>query len=174
MAHLQYSTIEMLGYINQGHHVKTSVLANATYMAQAQVEIFNVYGRIMVMQLYTEACTAFGAQATVMLYNFTSTTPAIAVQPMCGNSASLSGLAQGLRHVFVGGAVATAAVITATAGISDVICVNPHIIGTDDGTTQGVGTIGQLTATASQLSGTHQCHIHYIPMSDGAYVTAVL
>jgi len=176
MANLQYSTIEMLGYMDQGHHVKTSVLDNATYLLTGdnQTEIFNVYGRIMVKQLYMEAVTEFGAQATTMYYNFTSTTPAIAVQPMSAASAALTSLAQGARHVFVGGAVATACVITATAGISDVICVNPHIIGTDDGTTQGVGTIGILTAVASQLSGTCQFHIHYIPMSDGAYVTAVL
>lgn len=175
MADLQYSSIEMIGWMKQGHHVKTTVLANATYMAQAQVEIFNVFGRIMVLQLYTEAVTAFGAQATDMLYNFTSATPGIAVQPMCAvNAGSMTGFAQGLRHVFIGGAVASLAVLTATAGISDVINVNPHIIGTDDGTTQGVGTIGQLTSTASQLSGTHQCHLHYIPMSDGAYCTNVL
>ncbi len=175
MAHLNFSTIEELGYVNQGHHIKTAVLANATYMAQAQVELFNVYGKIMIMQLYIEAATVFDAQLTDILFNFTSSTPVVAVQPMCAvNAGSLTGLAQGLRIMFIGGAVATAVVITATAGISDVINVNPHIIGTDDGTTQGVGTIGQLTSVATQTSGTHQCHLHYIPMSDGAWAENVL
>lgn len=175
MTNLAYSTIKMLGFMDQGHHVKTAVLANATYMKQTQIELFNVYGVIMVKQLYIEAVTAFGAQATDILFNFTSTTPAVAVQPMCAvNAGSLTGLAQGLRIMFVGGAVATAVSITSTAGFSDLTCVNPVLVGTDDGTTQGVGTIGQLTSTASQLSGTHQAHLHYIPMSDGAYCTNVL
>ena len=51
MTNLQYSTIEMLGYMDQGHHVKTSVLTNTSYLVQVQVEIFNVFGRIMVKQL---------------------------------------------------------------------------------------------------------------------------
>ncbi len=164
------STQESIGDVHAGMMVETAVVANATYLAQAQVEIFNVIGRIMVLQLFMESITVFGAQATTFLFNFTSTTPAVAVQPMSGASASISGLAQGLRAVFVGGAVATAVVITATAGISDVICVNPQIIGTAD----GVGTIGQLTAVASQLSGTCQFGIFYVPMDDGSYVTNVL
>lgn len=164
------STQERIGDINAGLMVETGVLDNATYLDQAQEEIFNVYGRIMVLQLFMEAITVFGAQATTLLWNFTSTTPAVAVQPMCGASGALTSLAQGLRCVFVGGAVATAAVITATAGISDVICVNPQIIGTAD----GVGTIGILTAAASQLSGTCQFTIFYVPMDDGSYVTNIL
>ena len=174
MAHLNFSTIEELGYVNQGHHVKTAVLANATYMQNAQRELFTVYGKIMVMQLYLEATTVFAAGATLILFNFTSTTPAIGVQPMAGNSASLANLAQGLRAVFVGGAVATAVVITATAGISDVINVTPHIIGTDDGTTQGVGTIGKVDSVAVNATGAAQYHLHYIPMSDGAWAENVL
>ena len=172
MANYQPSTIQAIGDIQRGVIVETSVLANATYLLTGdnQTEIFNVYGRIMLTQLFCEAITAFGAQATTMYYNFTSTTPAVAVQPISAASGSLSGLAQGLRHVFVGGAVATACVITATAGVSDVICVNPQIIGTKS----GVATIGILTAAASQLSGTCQFACCYVPMSDGAYVTAAL
>ncbi len=174
MATPQYPTIETIGYMDQGIPVKTAVLANATYMQNAQRELFNVFGRIMVKQLYLEATTIFAAGATLILFNFTSTVPVIGVQPMTGNSASLANLAQGLRCVFVGGAVATAPVITATAGISDVINVTPHIIGTDDGSTQGVGTIGKVDSGAVNATGACQYHLHYIPMSDGAYCTNVL
>lgn len=175
MANYAPSTRARIADLITGMHVKTSVLANATYMIQGQVELFNVYGRIQVLQLYIEACTVFDAALTDIQFNFTSSTPTVAVQPMCAvNAGSLTGLAQGLRIVWVGGAVATACAITATAGISDLICVSPQIIGTHDGTTAGVGTIGQLTSVANQTSGTHQAHIYYIPMSDGAYVTAVL
>lgn len=172
MGNVQVSTREMVGLIHTGVVVETSVLANATYLLtdDTQNEIFNVYGRVQINQLFCEAITEFGAQATVMYYNFTSTTPAVAVQPMSAVSASMSGLAQGLRHVSVGGAVASACVVTATAGISDVISVAPQIIGTKS----GVGSIGILTATASQLSGTCQFVVSYVPFSDGAYITAAL
>ena len=37
-----------------------------------------------------------------------------------------------------------------------------------------VGTIGILTSVANQASGSIRFSIFYTPMSDGAYVTAVL
>lgn len=164
------STIEVIGDMKNGLMVETSVLANLTYLHQDQWEIFNVYGRIIVWQLFLEAITQASANATTVQFNFTSTVPVIAVQPMCTASASISGLAQGLRVVWVGGAVATAAVITATAGISDVICTSPHIIGTRE----GVGTIGFVTAGADQASGTSRFAILYTPLDAGSYVTANL
>lgn len=153
-----------------GMRVTTSTLANVTYLHQDQWEAFNVYGRVLVLQLFMEAVTVNGAGATLFQYNFTSTTPAVGVQPMGAVSASIAALAQGLRVVWVGGAVATAHVITATAGISDVVCTSPHIIGTEG----GVGTIGFLTTTADAVSGTHNHTCMYVPLSDGAYVEANL
>jgi len=170
MANYAPSTRARIADLITGMRVETSVLANLTYLHQDQWEAFNVYGRIMVLQLYWEAITVNGAGATLFQYNFTSTTPAVGVQPMGAVSASIAALAQGARCVWVGGAVATAHVITASAGISDVICVNPHIIGTAD----GVGSIGFLTTTADAVSGTHQHVLHYIPMDDGAYAEANL
>lgn len=164
------STQDRIGDLITGMRVDTSVLANLTYLHQDQWEAFNVYGRVMVLQLFWEAITVNGAGATLFQYNFTSTTPAVGVEPICAVSASIAALAQGLRCVWVGGAVATAAVITATAGVSDVICVSPHIIGT----TGGIGTIGFVTSVADAASGTHQHSIYYIPMSEGAYVEANL
>ena len=170
MANYAPSTRARIGDLITGMKVESSVLANLTYFHQDQWEVYNVYGRIMVLQLYWEAITVNGAGASLFQYNFTSTTPAVGVAPMGAVSASIAALAQGLRCVWVGGAVATAHVITATAGISDVICVNPHIIGTEG----GVGSIGMLTTTADAVSGTHQHFLHYIPMSDGAYAEANL
>jgi hypothetical protein len=164
------STQDRIGDLITGMRVDTAVLANLTYLHQDQHEAFNVYGRVMVLQLFWEAITVNGAGATLFQYNFTSTTPAVGVQPMGAVSASIATLAQGLRCVWLGGAVATAHVITASAGISDVICVEPQIIGTKD----GVGTIGFLTTTADAVSGTHQHSVYYIPMSDGAYIEANL
>lgn len=168
--HYNPSTQARIADLVAGMHVQTSVLANLTYLHQDQWEAFNVYGRILVLNLYMEAITVNGAGATLFQYNFTSTTPAIGVQPMGAVSASIAALAQGQRVCWVGGAVATAHVITATAGISDVTCVNPHIIGTEG----GVGSIGFLTTTADAVSGTHQHNLHYVPLSVGAYAEANL
>lgn len=170
MANYSPSTQDRISDLIAGMRVDTSVLANLTYLHQDQWEAFNVYGRIMVLNLFWEAITVNGAGATLFQYNFTSTTPAVGVQPMGAVSASIAALAQGARCVWVGGAVATAHVITASAGISDVICVNPHIIGTES----GIGTIGFLTTTADAVSGTHQHSLYYIPMSEGAYAEANL
>ena len=153
-----------------GMRVESSVLANATYFLQAQHELFKVYGRIIVLQLFWEAITVNGAGATLFQYNFTSTSPVIAVAPLGAVSASIAALAQGRRCVWKGGAVATAHVITASAGLSDVISVAPQIVGTIG----GVSTIGMLTTTANAVSGTHQHSLLYAPMSDGAYVEALL
>ena len=170
MANYAPSTRARIADLIAGMRVETTVLANLTYLHQDQWEAFNVYGRIMVLQLYFEAITVNGAGASLFQYNFTSTTPAIGVQPMGAVSASIAALAQGLRCLWVGGAVATAHVITATAGISDVISVNPHIIGTKD----GIGSIGFVTSVADAVSGTHQHVLQYIPLSAGAYAEANL
>ncbi|HUW92680.1 MAG TPA: hypothetical protein VMV74_05920 [Bacteroidales bacterium] len=164
-----------MGDLAHGMRIQTSVVANATYLDQVQYEIFNVYGRILVKQLYCEAITVFGAQGTTLLFNATFTVPAVAVQPMTGASAALTSLAQGNRAVYVGGAVASAPVITGGGGVSDVICQDPQIIGSATiAGVMGVGTIGILTAAASQLSGTCQFVMYWAPMEDGSYVTAIL
>ena len=164
------STRARIADLITGMRVETTVLPNLTYLHQDQWEAFNVFGRIIVLQLFWEAITINGAGAILFQYNFTSTTPAVGVQPLGAVSASIATLAQGLRCLWLGGAVATAHVITATAGISDVISVNPQIIGTKD----GVGSIGFVTSVADAVSGTHQHVLQYIPLSDGAYAEANL
>lgn len=170
MANYAPSTRARISDFINGMRVETSVLANATYFLQAQHEMFTVVGRIMVLNLFWEAITVNGAGATLFQYNFTSTTPAVGVQPLGAVTASIAALAQGQRVLNVGGAVATAHVITASAGISDVTNTSPQIIGTKD----GEGTIGILTTTANAVSGTHQHVLQYIPLSDGAYAEALL
>jgi len=171
MPTFQPTTQEMIGYISGGLRVETSTLAAATYLdGSAQSEIFNVHGRILVVQLYLEVITALSAHAQQVLFNATFTTPTIAANAMCGKCASTSGAARGLRAVFVGGAVATAAVITDSAGLSDVTCVTPHILGGDS----FVGTIGILSSDATHDAGTFKGILHYLPYADGAYAEAAL
>ena len=173
MPSFQPSTQTMIGYIGGGLRVETSTLANATYFLGAggtQTELFNVYGRILVLQLYVELITAASANATTLQFNCTFTTPVIALNAMGAACASISGKGQGQRIVHVGGAVATAAVITDSAGLSDVTCVTPHIVGGYG----FVGTIGIAAAAADQASGTFRAMLHYLPYSDGAYALAAL
>lgn len=163
----------MIGYIGGGLRVETSTLANATYLlgvAATQTELFNIGGRILITQLYVELITAASANATTVQFNCTFTTPVIAANPMGAACGSISGLGQGQRVVHVGGAVATAAVLTDSAGLSDVTCTTPHIVGGHG----FVGTIGIAAGTADQASGTFRAILHYLPYSDGAYVNAAL
>jgi hypothetical protein len=171
MTYFNPSTQSMVGYIGSGLRTETSTLANATYLKNGtQTELFNVYGRILLLQLYIELVTSASAHATTLQYNCTFTTPVIAVNAMGGACASISGLGQGQRVVHVGGAVATAAVLTDSAGLSDVTCVTPHIVGGHG----FVGTIGVLGAAANQASGTFRAALHYLPYSDGASASAAL
>jgi hypothetical protein len=171
MPNFNPSTQEMVGYVRGGLRVETATLNNATYLLNGtQTEVFAIYGRILVLQMYIELISAASANATTMQFNCTFTTPVIGVNPMGAACASISGLGQGTRIVHVGGAVATAAVITDSAGLSDVTCVTPHIVGGYG----FVGSIGMLGAAANQGSGTFRVMLHYLPYSDGAYAQANL
>jgi ribosomal protein S27E len=165
------STIDVIGDLTNGLHVETPVFTNVVYFLQnAQKEIFNVYGRILLLNLFIEAITVSGAGAAQVLFNFTGFGQ---TKPLCSKCASIAALPQGGRIVWVGGIVATATVITvaATGGVSDVTCrpLARHIIGSKG----GVATIGTLTTDGSSASGTSQASIFYAPLSDDAYVTSV-
>jgi hypothetical protein len=123
-----------------------------------------------VAQLYIEFITACSAHANQVAFNCTFTSHVIAVNPMCAKCAAITSLGQGGRIVHVGGAVATAAVITDSPGLSDVTCVTPHMVGGKD----FVGSIGILATDASQASGTFRAILHYSPYSDDAEVSAAL
>jgi hypothetical protein len=144
---------------------------------QTQINLFTVYGRVIIVALWGEVMTAISATATTLQYNWTSTTPSIAVQPLCAASASLSGQAAGVRINLVGGAVATAATITASAGISFFTGFGtaPFIVGTQTQSgVQGVSVIGELTGTANMTSGSLQFSLWYAPVDDGSYVSALM
>lgn len=168
------STIARIGDLINGIQVDTGLLAGATYLAEAQKELWTVVGRVKVHALFLEVTTVLSNNAALAQFNFTSTTPAIGVQPICAVSASIAQLAVSERILCVGGAVATAAVLTATPGISD-INVTPIILGGVSGTgVNNAATIGVLTTTASITSGAVRGSCFYTPMSPGAYVEALV
>jgi hypothetical protein len=167
------STMNLVEDLFVGVRVETSVLAGATYLLDGPIstELFNVYGRIKVNQLFMEAITTLGNQACEIYFTFTQTTPAIGIQPINGTPVGgVPLLAAGLRLIYIGGAVANLGVITSFAGISDVICASPQILGT----VGGVSTLGITTDQVSILSGTVQFVLCYSAMSEGAYCEARL
>ncbi len=163
------STRDRVGDLVTGMRIDTSVLAAATYFDTAQWEMFNVFGRIMILEMYCEVITTMGADACTLLFNYTSSTPVITVQPLSTISTDdFANSDVGDRMAYAGGAVATVATLSATECIGDKHCADPTIVGLES----GIGTIGIDTVVAA-TSGTVQFSIHYIPMSDGAYVTKV-
>lgn len=174
------STIERISDLILGLHTETTagalVAANFT-TGGTQTELFNIYGRIGIKQLFIELTSAADANATQVLFNCTFTTPVIAVNAMCGKCASIANLGAYGRITFVGGAVATAAVITDSAGLTDVETAGKlHILGgVSSAGVNTIGTIGMLASDATQAATiAATAHIYWVAMSPGAYVTAAL
>ena len=161
-------TMNHIADLHCGIRVDTGVVACATYLTKAAHTPFNLTGRVKINHLFIEAITVWGAQAGEINFNYQSLDPVIAAQELADSCASVTGLAQGLRVMFVGGVVATLNVITATAGISDVICEAPHIVGVRGGN----GYIGYENTGDAMTSGTMQVTVCYTPMEDGAYLLA--
>jgi hypothetical protein len=173
MANYNASTIARIGDLVNGIRVDTSGLAAATYFLTGgtQTELFNIYGRVKIHELFGEVSgAAFSNNACVLKYTLTMSSPVIAVADIQSVSASLAQLAIGERISWIGGAVANAVVITGPPACTDV-ARTPQILGVN----AGVGTIGINTATAS-ITGLAVVtfSVFYTPMSDGAYITARL
>ena len=164
------STRDRVSDLVTGMRVDTSVGAGTTYVTSAQKEIFNVFGRILILEMYLEVITALGADASTVQFNATWSTPAYTFQDLSATSTDdLTSAAAGDRLNYVGGAVNAVPTVSATPAIGDEHCADPTIVGLES----GIGTIGVVTAGADATQGTVQFSIHYIPMSDGAYVSAV-
>jgi hypothetical protein len=167
------STRGRIADIHSGLRVNTGSLANATYLLGAgntQTELFTVKGLIWVRQLFLEVLVACSNNLTQVLFNCTFTTPVIGVNSMCAKCASIAQLGQGGRIVWLGGAVATAAVITDSPGLSDVLPATGQLVGGID----FVGSIGMLASDADQASGSVKATLHYFPLTEGAYAEALL
>jgi phage baseplate assembly protein gpV len=179
MANYAPSTRARIADLITGMHVKTTdgVLVAANFTDTAQTELFTIVGRLGVTQLFIEITSAADANATQVLFNVTFTTPAIGVNAMCAKCASIGSVGAHTRITWVGGAVATAAVITDSAGLTDVEAAGKiHIVGGETAAgANTVGTIGMLADDATQaatISAT--AHLFYFPMSKGAYAEALV
>ena len=174
MPNFNPSTQEMIGSITGGMRVDTGDLLATLVLDHnpaVAVQLFTVHGRIQLLSLYYEVSTNLSADVAQLTWNATFSLPVvITIQPIGTKCASVSGLAAGRRIVWGGGIVSTAATITDSAGISNFAAVAPAIIGMED----GVGTIGSLCTDATCTTGVLKCSIHYLPMSDGAYVENII
>lgn len=167
------STLARIADIAGGIRVDTGSI-NATtlldHSPSAAVTLFNLYGRVLILQWYVEVLTDLSAHAAQLQFVVTFTTPVIAENPLGAKCASLESAVRGVRAVHVGGIVATNAIVTDSAGLTDVTCITPHIVGGKD----FVGTLGTLCSDQTCTSGTLMSCIHYVPYSDGAYIKAAL
>jgi len=174
MANYNPSTIGRIGDIKQGIRVDTGSLLATEYLDHSpadQNELFTVSGSILLLNLFFEVTTDLSANAAQIVWNATFSLPAVyTVQPIGTKCASVSGLKAGHRIVWGGGVIATAATITTQPCLSDFAAVTPMMIGAKN----GLGTIGSLCTDATCTSGAMFCSLFYVPMSDGAYVTALV
>lgn len=173
------STRQRIADLILGLHVETTagVLVAANFTATAQTELFNVYGRIAVKQLFIELTAAAAADATVVGFNCTFTTPVIALNAMSGNSASIASLGAYGRITYIAGAVASLPIITDSAGLTDVETAGRISIlgGVSSAGVLTIGSIGMLASTATQSATiAATAHLFYVPMCPGAYAQAAL
>jgi len=164
------STIARIGDINRGLCVQTSTFLNATYIGVAQRSYFNVVGLVKILYLGIEAVTAWSADATTVKFGFDSSDPAVAAVDLCAASGALTSLARGKRVAVLGDALATGALEAANATVS--LGTNPVYVGAEGGT----GVIYMTGAGAAQTGATATSKITclYVPISEGAYVEAIL
>jgi len=165
---LQPSTIEMVGNMVVGMRTETAVFNNATYIVVAQKSLFTVVGRIRLLYFGIEAITVWSNDATTIKFSYDASTPAIAVVDLCAASGALGNLAVGKRVAVLGDALATGALESANSGVS--LQTNPLDIGVED----GAGVLTVTGGAAAQTSGTSKAMVLWVPLSNGAYVEALI
>ena len=169
------STIARIGDIKNGLLVQTSKEVSYASWGVTQAEIFTVYNRINIHEMWFEVgATALVGAGALILFNYTSTSPVVAVQPISAVCTTIHGFTRGRRVSLVGNGL-TALSVVGTAGIS-VGAITPMIIGIAPTATVDptYGTLGCLTSVAALSAGTAQFSILYTPIDPGAYVEALL
>ena len=175
MSNYSPSTQGRIGDIKNGLLVQTAKEVTYAGWGVAQTEIFNVYNRIKIHEMWLEVgATALVGAGALILFNYTSTSPVIAVQPISAVCTTIHGFVQGRRVSLVGNGL-TALSVVGTAAIS-VGAITPMVIGVAPTATVDptYGTLGALTSIAVLTAGTAQFSILYTPVDPGAYVTAIV
>ncbi len=169
------NVLEAVGDLHRGLIVETAeVLATTCWEATDSLTIFNVYGRILLLELFG-TITVDMAGAAQPNFSYTGTTPAVAITDICAVSATIGGLNAGHRVVWPGGTVAGVLLISGNEYLSPGATGVPFILG--GVSAAGVNFIGTIQADGSVASATAGAAIFscvYVPMSDGAYVSAAV
>ena len=183
MAYNRPSTIQRVSDQVLGHHVETSAgalpVASFKGVANTETDMFTVYGRIQIMQLFVEFTAAGDAAATQLLFYYNGSEPALTLVVLCAAGASIATVAIGQRCMHVGGAVASTPIVSDSAGLSDLDMASAYQIvgGYATGGATGIftGTIG-MRATVADQAGTIAAtgHIFYVPLSPDAAVEAAI
>jgi hypothetical protein len=179
MANYAPSTRSRIADLIIGMHVKTTdgVLGIPAFTNAAQTEMFTIVGRIAIRQLFVELTAVADANLTTVAFNATFTVPAIGVNEIQADCTSIAALPAGQRIVCTNDVVATALILTDSAGTTDVDTGGRTMIlgGESAAGVNYEGTIGMLTAAATQAGViTATGHIFYYPMSEGAYVESLI
>ena len=133
------------------------------------VDLFTVYGRVRIVGLNFEVTTVLSNNAALLKWQFESTTPVIAASDISAVSLTVAQMVVGGRIMWRGTAVATAPDISATQ--ASIAVVDDWM---DVGLTGGVGIISSLATTATLTSGAGRFNLYYLPISEGAYATAIV
>ena len=184
MAYNRPSTIQRVSDQVLGLHVETSVgalpVGSFAGVGNVETDMFTVYGRIQITQLFVEFTAAGdGAAATQLLFYYNGSEPALTLVALCGAGTAVTSVAIGQRCMHVGGAVASTPIITDSAGLTDVELASAYQIvgGYATGGATGIftGTIG-MRATVADQGGTIAAtgHIFYVPLSPDAAVEAAI
>jgi len=169
------STREAVGDLKRGLVVRTTENLEATdyWLTADTATIFNVFGRIRLMGLYA-LITETMAGAAQPNYAYVSTTPVIAKADICAVVASINAKVPGDSVAWLGGTVATAGGIAGPPMMA--ICPGANFIigGVAADGTSFIGGITTDGSIADATDGNITFYIEYVPLSDGAYVTAAV
>jgi len=154
------STLAAIAFINRGARVDRAAALGSVLFTTAKVPLFNVLvGKILELAIIGEVTDALGAgEAT--LAKWTGTPTVGTSVDLCANSATLASATAGQQLVMTG-TLATAMTIANAGGA--LWQVTSHVI--------DIGTI-DITGSVQGATGSVKFSMWYLPLEDGAYVTA--
>jgi hypothetical protein len=159
MPNFDPSTLAAIAFINRGARVDRAAATTDLLFTTAAVPLFNVLvGRVLELAIVGEVTVEISNDAT--LAKWTGTPTAGTAVDLCANSATLAQAAVGKLLVMTG-TLATAMTIANAGGA--LWQVTSHII--------APGTI-DITGSVQGVTGAVKFSLWYLPLDDGAYVTA--
>lgn len=160
MPNFDPSTLATIAFINRGARVDRAAASTALLFTTAAVPLFRVnVGRVLELAIIGEVTTVISNDATLAKWTGTPTT-GTAVD-LCANSATLATAAVGKLLVMTG-TLATAMTIANAGGA--LWQVTSHVI--------SPGTI-DITGSVQGVTGAIKFSLWYLPLDDGATVTAI-